>query len=152
MRKIDFNKKVILSRMQLIEKYLGRLEELRQLPRRQFLLPDNLDIASWNLRCALEAVFDICAHILARIPGVKVSEYKQMALEMGRQKIVSKSFARNKLYKMGGYRNRLTHFYFEVTPQELYKIIQDDLGDFKSFLKDIKKLLNKQDGKNKAKK
>ncbi len=29
MRKIDFNKKVILSRMQLIEKYLGRLEELR---------------------------------------------------------------------------------------------------------------------------
>ena len=42
---------------------------------------------------------------------------------------------------MVGYRNRLTHFYFEVTPKEMYKIIQNNLGDFDKFLKYIKKIL-----------
>lgn len=51
------------------------------------------------------------------------------------------NFTKNKLYEMAGYRNRLTHFYFEVTPKEMYKIIQNNLGDFDKFLKYIKKIL-----------
>ena len=64
-----------------------------------------------------------------------------MASEMGKQKIVPMDFAENQLYKMAGYRNRLTHFYFEITPKEMYEIIQHNLGDFDIFLKYIKKLL-----------
>jgi len=54
------------------------------------------------------------------------------------------NFTKNKLYEMAGYRNRLTHFYFEVTPKEMYKIIQNNLGDFDKFLKYIKKILEKK--------
>jgi len=50
-------------------------------------------------------------------------------------------FAEEKLYKMAGYRNRLTHFYFEITPAELHEIIQNNLGDFRVFLKHIKIIL-----------
>lgn len=60
---------------------------------------------------------------------------------MGKQKLVPQNFAKNQFYQMAGYRNRLTHFYFEVKPKEMYKIIQKKLGDFKSFLKFIKKIL-----------
>jgi uncharacterized protein YutE (UPF0331/DUF86 family) len=98
-------------------------------------------VAEHYLRYALEATFDICAHILSRIPGAKVEEYKRMAIEMGRQKIVPMNFAKNQLNKMAGYRNRLTHFYLEVTPEEMRQIISDNLGDFEVFLKYIKKLV-----------
>lgn len=42
---------------------------------------------------------------------------------------------------MAGYRNRLTHFYADITPQELYEILQKNLCDFEYFLKAIKQLL-----------
>ena len=56
-------------------------------------------------------------------------------------KIVSKKFAREKLFKMAGYRNRLTHFYFDVSYKEMYDIIQNNLEDVEEFLKYIKKFL-----------
>lgn len=66
-----------------------------------------------------------------------------MAFEMGRHKLVPQNFSEQNLKEMAGYRNRLTHFYFEVTPQELYKIVHNDLDDFRTFLKHIKKFLTK---------
>lgn len=65
-----------------------------------------------------------------------------MAIEMGKQGFVPMGFAEGNLYKMAGYRNRLTHFYFEVSPEEMYKVIQNNLGDFEIFMKHIKKLMS----------
>ena len=141
MKNLKIDKKIISDRGKLIELYLERLKEMKKLPKGRFALPDNFAVAAYNLRCALEAIFDICAHILSRIPGAQVAEYKQMAIEMGRQKIVPMDFAENQLYKMAGYRNRLTHFYFEVTSKEMCDIIQKRLGDFEVFLEHIKKIL-----------
>lgn len=141
MKNLKINKRVIFDRLKLIEKYLRKLKELQALSHGQFSLEDNFALASYYLRCALEATFDICAHILARIPGAYVGEYKGMALEMGKQKIIPQEFAGGKLYEMAGFRNRLTHFYDEVTPEEMYNIIQNDLGDFGFFMKCIKKLI-----------
>jgi len=50
-------------------------------------------------------------------------------------------FAEEKLEKMARYRNRLTHFYLEITPKEMYGIIQHNLGDFEVFLKHIKRVV-----------
>jgi len=38
---------------------------------------------------------------------------------------------------MAGYRNRLTHFYNEVTPGELYEILTTRIGDIESVLEEI---------------
>lgn len=64
-----------------------------------------------------------------------------MALKMGEYKIVPKEFAETKLVSMAKYRNRLVHFYAEIEPQELHKILQNDLGDFEIFLSSIKNVL-----------
>ena len=141
MKKLKIDKNLIAGRIKLIELYLERLKEMQGLPEGKFALPDNFAIAAYNLRSALEAVFDICAHILSRIPGAQIEEYKQMAVEIGRYGFIPPDFAENQLQKMAGYRNRLTHFYFEITPKEMYGIIQNNLGDFEIFLKNIKKLL-----------
>lgn len=50
-------------------------------------------------------------------------------------------FAQEKLLSMAKYRNRLVHFYAEISPTELYEILQKDLGDFDVFLTAIKNVL-----------
>jgi len=144
MKKLEINKEMILDRIDIIQTSLKKFEKLKSLTPGKFMLDENFAIAEHYLRYALEATFDICAHILSRVPGVKVDEYKQMAIEMGRQGFIPMDFAKKKLEKMGGYRNRLTHFYLEVKPKEMYEIIQKNLSDFDIFLKHIKKILPKK--------
>jgi len=107
----------------------------------EFKTDENFAIAEHYLRRALEAVFEIGNHILSRIPGIRISTYKEIALALGEQNIIPKEFAQEKLLKMAGYRNRLVHFYSEVSVDELYQIIQNNLTDFEEFLKYIKNIL-----------
>lgn len=141
MKKFNVNKTTIEEKIKLIELHIGRLKKLISLPQKEISEDKNFAYAAWNLRGALESLFNICTHILSRIPGVKIDEYKQMALDMGKEGIVPMEFAEGTLLKMAGYRNRLTHFYYEVTPEEMHSIIQNNLGDFDVFMKSIKKLL-----------
>lgn len=141
MKHLKIEREIILDRISIIENSLRKLENLKSLTLNKFLDGENFAIAEHYLRYALEATFDICAHVLSRIPGVRIEEYKQMAVEMGRQKIVPMDFAEENLYKMAGYRNRLTHFYFEISPKEMREIIQNKLGDFKILLKYFKRLI-----------
>jgi len=141
MTKINIDKQLIERKIKLIEKHVGRLKELKELSAGKLALDKNFDVAAWNLRCALESTLDIGSHILSRIPGVSFDSYKEIALKLGECKIVPMDFAEKELQEMARYRNRLTHFYFEVKPKEMHKIIQNDLGDFEIFLKHIKKLL-----------
>ncbi|MEK7664146.1 MAG: HepT-like ribonuclease domain-containing protein [Patescibacteria group bacterium] len=141
MKELNINKKTIEEKIKLIETHLVRLKEMKSLSLAQVAEDKNFAYASWNLRGALESLFSICTHVLSRIPGIKIDEYKQMAVDMGKQGIVPRDFAENTLVKMAKYRNRLTHFYFEVTPEEMYGIIQNNLEDFEIFMRSIKKLL-----------
>ena len=99
------------------------------------------DASQLRLQRALEGVFSISSHILSRIPGGQASKYSEIALNLGKYKIVDRDFAENTLVKMAKYRNRLVHFYDEITPKEIYDIIQNHLGDFDIFLAAIKKVL-----------
>jgi hypothetical protein len=45
------------------------------------------------------------------------------------------------LTKMAGYRNRMVHFYGEITEKEIYIIIQEELEDFYKFLVHVHKVL-----------
>jgi len=138
---MNIKKDIVEEKIRLVEQHLSRLAGMKNLSVNRLSDDINFAASAWNLRCALESTFDICAHILSRIPGVRVSEYKEMALEMGEQKIVPKEFADGPLRQMAGYRNRLTHFYFEVQAPEMYDIIQNHLDDFQTFMTHIKKLL-----------
>lgn len=141
MKNLKINRETIIHRIGIIENSLVKLEDLKSKPPKKFNEGETFAVAEHYLRYALEAMFDICAHVLSKIPGARVDEYKQMAVEMGRQKIVPMDFAEKKLYQMAGYRNRLTYFYFEVTPKEMHQIIHNNLDDFKIFLKHIKNVL-----------
>ncbi|HOJ93527.1 MAG TPA: DUF86 domain-containing protein [Dictyoglomaceae bacterium] len=141
MNKMPLNREVILSRIREIEKDIDKLSEFKNFSLEEFKMGENFAIGEHYLRRALEAVFDIGNHILSRVPGMRASTYKEIALGLLNEKIVPEDFAQDKLLKMAAYRNRLVHFYSEVSIEEMYEIIQNNLGDLEEFLKYIKDLL-----------
>ncbi|MGH2570481.1 MAG: DUF86 domain-containing protein, partial [bacterium] len=60
--------------------------------------------------------------------GRAVSEYKEIAAELHREKALSEEEA-STLRVLAGYRNRLVHFYHDVSPQELFEICSGRLQD-----------------------
>ena len=65
-----------------------------------------------------------------------------MAQTLGEKKVISKDFC-EVLIKMAGYRNRMVHFYKEISPEELYNILQNNLEDLLKFLDEIRLFLEK---------
>ena len=142
MFKAPLNKEVLYARLSYIEDSLGSLKRFIGIPFEDFHSnPDSFRIAFYDLRRALEAAMDIGAHILSRIPGARATSYKDIAKLLGKHRIVPIDFADNQLGKMAGYRNRMAHFYAEISEKELYEIIQNDLEDFNVFCKHIHALL-----------
>lgn len=132
----------LIPRMDGILRDVELLRKLSAYPLKQFAGEDyHFDVAKLHLREALEGVFHIGTHILSRLNGGRGTEYKDIARKLGELGIVEKEFANSALARMAGYRNRLTHFYAEIKPQELYDILQRDLGDFDIFLHAVKNVL-----------
>ncbi|SRR3989338_2703995 len=141
MKQLPIEKDTVLKRVNGIQVELAELEKLGRLSYGDFQKEKGFELGQYHLHRALEGVFNISAHILSRIPGGQATKYKDMARNLGKFGIIDKEFAESQLTKMADYRVRLVHFYAEVTPEEVYKIIRENLGDFETFLTAIKNVL-----------
>lgn len=142
MTKLPLDKDTILKRINGIQNEISELEKLAKISFDEFKSGVGFKLAQFHLHRALEGVFHISAHILSRIPGGQVSEYKEIAKKIGEFGIVDKNFADVNLQNMAGYRNRIVHFYADITPEEIYKIISENLKDFDIFLLGVKNVLD----------
>ncbi len=137
------NKELVYNRLDLINRSLARLKKMSALSREKFLEePDNFAVAEHHLRRALESLFDIGRHIMAKQGLGHPTDYRSVLLTLGREKIIPVEFA-ERIKGMAGYRNRLVHGYAEVTPEEMYQILQTRLSDFKEYCTYILKYLEK---------
>jgi len=141
MKNLPIEKDTLLKRINGIQTELAELEKLGHLSHEDFQKEKGFELGQYHLHRALEGVFNISAHILSRIPGGQATKYKDMAKNLGKFGIVDRRFAETELSHMADYRNRLVHFYVEVTPKEVYKVIKEDLKDFETFLAAIKNVL-----------
>jgi uncharacterized protein YutE (UPF0331/DUF86 family) len=133
----NLNIKLIEDRIGFINKAVVKLKRLSALEEDVFPEGDTPAIAESYLRRSLEAIFDIGRHIIAKTAGKAAVEYKEIAKALGENGVVSKKLA-EKLILMAGYRNRLIHFYHEVSDTEIYVIIKNHLNDVEEFVKEIK--------------
>jgi len=131
----------VRENLSLIGSFLEKLGRLAKVSKIEFLADErNTAAAESFLRRSIEAMFDISRHILSKTHEFKCLEYKDVAQALGEKKIVSSAYAET-LVKMAGYRNRMVHYYKEIKPDELYDILQKDLGDVEKFLVEIEKFL-----------
>ena len=147
MYKVPLSKIKIETKLAILREAIAELEKVsRSHTQKQFIASkDQFAIAEHYLRRALEAVFDIGGHIISRFtysPGRRPKTVKEIAVELGRRGLIDKKFAEEKLKEMAGYRNRLVHFYDEITPKELYQIITRDLGDLDHFASSVVGIVN----------
>jgi len=123
------SKRIIVDRLDWVDRMLAEINALPIKSEAEFLSDSrNIWAAESCLRRALEALFDLGRHILAKGFGKGVTEYKEVAAGLLAQKVLSASEA-DLLYKMAGYRNRLVHFYHDVSPGELYEVCTFHLDD-----------------------
>jgi uncharacterized protein YutE (UPF0331/DUF86 family) len=131
----------VRENLSLIGSFLEKLGRLVKLSKIEFLADERNPAAAESfLRRSIEAMFDISRHILSKTYEFKSLEYKDVAQALGEKKIVSSAYA-DTLVKMAGYRNRMVHYYREIKPDELYDILQKDLGDIERFLIEIESFL-----------
>lgn len=123
------SKRIVGDRLDWINKMVVEINSLPLGSHEEFTADTrNIWAAESCLRRALEALLDLGRHILAKCFGKGVSEYKEIAIELEKAQVFSPEEAKL-LRTLAGYRNRLVHFYHNVSSEELYKICKDDLGD-----------------------
>lgn len=88
----------------------------------------NVWTAESCLRRSLEALLDVGRHLIAKVAGTGVVEYKAVGRGLGEHGVLDKETAAL-LVKLAGYRNRMVHFYHEVTSAELFGICANELHD-----------------------
>lgn len=135
---VDINK--IRNLLQDIQSNIKQLQNLAKLSLKQFKSDKkNYGLADHYLRRSLEGILTISTHLLSRLPS-KTKDYQEVIKELARFKIVPQAFAeRNR--KLASYRNRLVHMYWEVSEEELHKVINDHLDDLDKFCQYFQKVL-----------
>jgi uncharacterized protein YutE (UPF0331/DUF86 family) len=129
--------KVVLNRAAWVRKML---DDIRALPLGSFD-EFNSDMRNPNsaescLRRGLEALLDLGRHILAKKFGRGVIQYKEIPEAMRECGVIDARTA-ELLTEMAGYRNRMVHFYNEVTREELFDICTNRLTDVEHVLDEI---------------
>jgi uncharacterized protein YutE (UPF0331/DUF86 family) len=127
----DIDSKVVAQRAFWISQMMDSLKDLR-IEEKDAFLADRHKIAAAEsyLRRALEALFDIGRHILAKRFAHPATEYKEIAKGLSDNKVLVEKEA-ELMRKMAGYRNRMVHFYHEITPEELHEICLYHINEIK---------------------
>jgi uncharacterized protein YutE (UPF0331/DUF86 family) len=138
--------KVVSERIKWIREMVAGVKSLPQGDFETFRSdPRNVAAAESYLRRGLEALLDLGRHILAKGFGTAVPEYKEIARELEKLSILSENTA-SKLRILAGFRNRMVHFYHEITHEELYKISTQELRDIEDVLEEFLTWINQHPG------
>ena len=129
--------KVIVDRLSWIHKMNDRIASLPLDSLESFTENPHIPASAESyLRRGLEALFDLGRHMLAKGFGRAETEYKAIARGLFEVGIVDAPLS-SMMTEMAGYRNRLVHFYHEVSVEELYQVCTENLTDIESIVQAI---------------
>lgn len=99
------------------------------------------------MQLAIESCINIGGRILALQelnPEITAPvNYADVFIKLGEMGIFEKEFV-IKLVNMARFRNRLVHGYWEIDPEKLYDILQENLVDIRQFAQGVTDYTNKQ--------
>jgi len=123
--------RIVAERLHWIHEMIRRVAELPLGTYESFRSdPRNAAAAESYVRRALEALMDLGRHILAKGFGHGPTEYKGIPLGLAQRGVLTEDEA-DLMMRLAGYRNRMAHFYNEISEQELYTICTLHIDDIK---------------------
>ena len=133
----EINQRVIIQRASWIKEMLESLRDLPIQNLEDFIQSrHNAAAAESYLRRALEALFDLGRHILAKRFAQPVTGYKEIALGLIKNNVLPKKEG-DLMRKVAGYRNRMVHYYQEITPEELQDICAHHLNELELLMNNL---------------
>lgn len=136
----------IQEKLKLIQRERSLLEDFVGMPFEEFVADENVHKyygALHHLQLALQAVLDICQHIISQKLFESYRENKEVFRILYGRKIISQDVKRA-FEAAIGVRNILVHQYEDVDPRKVYDAIQNDLPDFDRFVYEIGEYLKKE--------
>lgn len=127
----------IRQKVQFLREALRQLEQIRQRGETEVSGDPILQAATIRyLQVGIEAILDVANHIIAR-EGLGLPKTYQESLELlMREGILPREKAED-FAAMVGFRNRAVHLYQQIEPAEVWKILEEDLGDFEIFIRSM---------------
>ena len=120
--------KVVANRVRAVRRMVVQLQALAVPSLEEFSAEfRNPAAAESLLRRAIEALLvDVARQLLARGHGIGTLEYRGIARVAAEKGLVADPDLRERFLQIAGFRNRLTHFYEELTPEELHAILPNE--------------------------
>jgi len=85
---------------------------------------------------AVEAITDVCQHLLAKTKGVACSGYIDCIVKAGEHGIIAPPLT-NKLRRLADLRNSLIHRYWIINDEQLFEQCSANIDDFQVFSEQI---------------
>jgi len=136
------NPNIVASRIHKIRECVGFLKKIAKIADEESFLKDPFLSASAEryVQVAIQAVLDICNHIVADLGLEAPSEYRQVPDILAREKLLPTGLSK-RMAAMIGLRNILVHEYLKLDRRLVYHVLKKDLGDFEKFIKAVSKFL-----------
>jgi uncharacterized protein YutE (UPF0331/DUF86 family) len=129
---------VVADRLAWIEAMLAGIQALPLASIEDFEADRRTPAAAESyLRRALEALLDLGRHVLAKGFAQPAAEYRDIPRWLAEHGVIEAA-ATERWLKMAGYRNRMVHFYAEISRSELFEICATKRGDIESAVAAIR--------------
>jgi len=133
----------ILSKIRVIKENLTKLSKLKEVPEDVFKSDfEKYDSAKYGLQTSIEAMIDICNHIISRkclgMPKTKADSFVILC-----QNNILSSNMQDTFTAMARFRNRVVHLYDEVDTGDVYQYVIEGISDINAFIDDIQNYLNR---------
>ncbi len=132
----------ILAKLDELDRYLaelrtltpGRLEEYQQLEKKR--------ACERTVQICIETLIDTCGLLVTGLRLGLPGEPDDLFEKLARVGVVTPALART-LTEMKGLRNILVHEYGGVDDERLFRTIQEELGDFEAFKREVLSFLRR---------
>jgi len=141
-----FDMQKVRAKIQIIEENVRRLEALQARAHDEFIGDFlALEAAKHLLQVSIEAMLDIGAHLTARLRLKTPRDGAQVFQRLAQESLLPADHVPT-YTRMVKFRNLLVHLYQEVDAEQVYQIVQKELGDFRMFIADVWAIVHRQPG------
>ena len=141
-----FDMQKVRAKIQMIEENVRRLEALQARAHDEFIGDFlALEAAKHLLQVSIEAMLDIGAHLTARLRLKTPRDGAQVFQQLAQEGLLPADHVPT-YTRMVKFRNLLVHLYQEVDAEQVYQIVQKELGDFRIFIADVWAIVHRQPG------
>ncbi len=138
-------REINIEKIKTLEKdLLNTVSEIKSITasEEEVFLKEQRDIYSlrYLLIEAVEAMANICNHIIARIAGQLPKGYPDCFEKLSDSRIITSELG-DKLKKLASLRNIVIHKYWAIDDRKVFKSAKENIGDFEEFLRQINEFI-----------